>query len=86
MKKVTDNELIDIKNLRETLFEIVSSIGELSLNKFQVENQLKEIEQYIKEQQDKFLKFQEKERVLFEQLQTKYGTGNIDIETGEITE
>jgi len=86
MKKVTDNELNDIKNLRETLFEIVSSIGELSLNKFLLENQFTEIEQSIKEQQDKFLEFQEKERVLFEQLQTKYGTGNIDIETGEVTE
>lgn len=86
MKKVTDNELMDIKKLRETLFEIVSSIGELSLNKFLLEKQFTEIEQSIKEQQNKFVEFQEKERVLFEQLQTKYGTGNIDIETGEVTE
>jgi len=86
MKKVTDNELTDIRNLRETLFEIISSIGELNLNKFLLENQFTEIEQSIKIKQGEFLEFQEKERVLFEQLQQKYGTGNIDVETGEIKE
>lgn len=86
MKKVTEQELTEIKNLRESLFQIVSSIGELNLNKFLLENQISDVDKSIKEQQLKFLDFQEKERVLFEQLQNKYGTGNIDIETGEVTE
>jgi hypothetical protein len=30
--------------------------------------------------------FKEKERVLFEKLQQTYGTGNIDMETGEVSE
>lgn len=86
MKKVTDDELKQIQNLRETLFDIITSIGELTLNKYVIETQLKSIEDDIITQQNKFSEFQEKERVLFEQLQTRYGSGNIDIETGEVSE
>lgn len=86
MKQVTEQELLDIKNLRETLFEIVTTLGELSLNNFMLKTQLEQVQQTIKEQQEKFVSFQSKERVLFETLQQKYGTGNINIETGEITE
>lgn len=86
MKKVTEEELTQIQKLRESLFDIITSIGELTLNKYVTETQLQIIEDDIKEQKNKFSEFQEKERVLFEQLQTKYGTGNIDMETGEVSE
>lgn len=86
MKKVTDEELKQIQTLRETLLEIITSIGELSLNKFLLENQLETLLNDIKKQQDKFVEFQSQERVLFGQLQQVYGTGNIDMETGEIAE
>jgi len=86
MKKVTEEELTQIQKLRESLFDIITSIGELTLNKYVTETQLHTIEEDIKEQKNKFSEFQEKERVLFEQLQTKYGTGNIDMETGEVSE
>jgi hypothetical protein len=60
--------------------------GELSLLQFNMQRQLTEITDSMKVQQDKYVSFQEKERVLFEQLQQKYGTGNINFETGEIVE
>jgi hypothetical protein len=86
MKQVTAEELQHIQNLRETLLEIITVSGELTLTKFVTETQLNEITANIKVQQEKFVDFQEKERVLFEQLQQKYGTGNINFETGEIVE
>lgn len=86
MKKVTTEELQQIQNLRETLLEIITISGELSLTKFVTERQLTELDTNIKLQQEKFVDFQQKERVLFEQLQQKYGTGNINFETGEIVE
>jgi len=86
MKKVTDEELKQIQTLRETLVEIVTTIGELHLTKYMTERQLQTIDIDIKDQQDKFVKFQEQERVLFEKLQQQYGTGNINFETGEIVE
>jgi Flp pilus assembly CpaE family ATPase len=86
MKTVTNEELQQIQNLRETLLEIITVTGELSLTKFMTETQLNEVIANIKTQQERFVDFQEKERVLFEQLQQKYGTGNINFETGEIVE
>ena len=86
MKKVTDAELAKIQKMRELLLEIVVSIGELTLNKFLLQTQLDSISADINTQQSAFLDFKEKERVLFEKLQQTYGTGNIDMETGEVSE
>jgi hypothetical protein len=86
MKKVTDAELAEIQKMRELLLEIVVSIGELTLNKFLLQTQLDSISADINTQQSAFLDFKEKERVLFEKLQQTYGTGNIDMETGEVSE
>ena len=86
MKKVTDSELLEIQKLREMLLEVITTIGELTLNKFMLENQLNTVSSDIKTQQDKFVEFQTKERVLFEKLQQTYGTGNINMETGEVSE
>lgn len=86
MKQVTEQELQEIKTLRESLVEIVTVIGELHLNELIAKNQLTEIQNQVSEQEQKFLEFQQKERVLFDSLQQKYGTGNINLETGEITD
>lgn len=86
MKQVTTEELAQIQNLRETLLEIITITGELNLSKFMTETQLSELNSNIQKQQERFVDFQQKERVLFEQLQNKYGTGNINFETGEIVE
>ena len=86
MKKVTDAELLEIQTLRETLLEVITATGELTLNKFMLQNQLDAVTSEITKQQDKFIDFQAKERVLFEKLQQTYGTGNIDMETGEVSE
>lgn len=85
MKKVSDAELLQIKTLRESLLEIITNIGEFHLNRVILNRQLTDVTAKITEQEQRFLDFQEKERVLFEQLQQTYGTGNIDLETGEIT-
>jgi hypothetical protein len=86
MKKVTEEQLKQIQTLRETLVEIVTTIGELHLTRYMTERQLHTIDDDIKLQQNKFAEFQNEERVLFEKLQQQYGTGNIDFETGEIAE
>lgn len=86
MKKVTNEELQQIKSLRDGLVEIVTIIGELHLSEFMAKRQLEQVQQNVKNQEQKFVEFQEKERVLFDRLQEKYGAGNIDMDTGEITE
>lgn len=86
MKKLTPEELTQVQELRNSLFTIISSIGELHLNKVLLQNQLNDISEQTKYQEEKFVEFQQNEKVIYEQLQQKYGTGNINIDTGEITE
>jgi hypothetical protein len=86
MKKVTEEELVQITNLRNSLLEIITTIGELNISKLLVEKQLKDLDEQLEEQNEKFFQFQDSERVLFEELRGKYGAGDIDMETGEITE
>jgi oligoribonuclease (3'-5' exoribonuclease) len=86
MKKLADEELTKLKNLREKLVEIVTMIGEAHLNQYLAERQLEDIRKTVKLYEQDFDQFREEERVLFDSLQQKYGSGNINIETGEIEE
>lgn len=86
MKKVTEQELARIQELRNSLLSIISSVGELYLNKVLLQRQLKEVESAITQQEEKFSEFQQQEKVIYDELQQKYGTGNINMDTGEITE
>jgi hypothetical protein len=86
MKKVTEEELAQIVGLRDTLVEIITTIGELHLNEFSLKSELGSIQKEISQQEDRFVSFQETERVLFEKLKEKYGPGKIDYTTGEISE
>lgn len=86
MKKVTEEELQQISKLRDTLVEIITMIGELHLNEFSLKSELVSIQKEIAQQEARFVGFQQEERVLFEKLKDKYGTGKIDSTTGEISE
>lgn len=86
MKKVSETELLEVQSLRDSLIEIITSVGELNLNKFLLQKQIDSVTEEIEKQQARFVEFQEKERVLFSKLQETYGTGNINLETGEIAE
>lgn len=84
MAKVSDEDLKEIQNLRNTLVNIVSSVGEMTLSKSLLLKEVAQIEENIKNEEQKFTEFQKQERVIFEKMQQKYGTGNIDVTTGEI--
>ena len=83
MNKVTDDELQEIQKLRDGLVELVTIMGELRLNEFIARDHLETVQQQISVQEQSFLEFREKERVLFERLTEKYGP-HIDFKTGEI--
>jgi hypothetical protein len=86
MNKVTTEELKEIQSLREALLIILSTVGELHLTKITLEKEIEQIKDRIHTEEQNFVDFQDRERVIYSKLQEKYGTGNIDLETGEITE
>lgn len=86
MNKVSDEEFSEIKKLKENILSIISTIGELHLSKVMLKAELNTVENRILDEENKFTKFQENERVLVEKLQQKYGAGSINLDTGEISE
>jgi hypothetical protein len=84
MKKIIPEDLEKLKSLREQLIEIVTLIGEAHLTEYLLKKQLEENKLTISNYEKSFDKFRDQEQILFQELQTKYGTSNINLETGEI--
>jgi len=85
VKKLTPEELQQIKDMQAQYNKFVFELGS-------VEAQLQNViatKELIETEKSNVLedikKLGEREKELVNGLQAKYGTGNIDIETGEIT-
>jgi allophanate hydrolase subunit 1 len=71
-KKITESEIQAIRDIKQEYANLALAFGELELQKFELVETQKAL--------------REKESKLALQLQEKYGNGNIDISTGEITQ
>jgi uncharacterized protein YoxC len=85
VKKLTEEEIEQIKGLQQLYNKYIFELGS-------VESQLNDIASHritMETEKNGILSdiktLTEKEKELLTSLQEKYGTGNINIETGEIT-
>ena len=85
VKKLTPEELQSITEMQQQYNKFVFELGSIEAqlqqnlaNKVLIETEKSNVLEDIK-------KLGERERTLVADLQTKYGVGNIDIESGEIT-
>ena len=76
MARLTDTELQKIQLIKKDALEIASSLGELQYQKISIDLLIEEESKKIKE-------LKKEETKLFEELRDKYGSVNINIETGE---
>lgn len=76
MGKLTDNELQRLHAVRKDSLEIASTLGELQYQKTV-------LDLMMEEQKEKIKQLKKSEASLFEELKEKYGSVNINIETGE---
>lgn len=84
-KKLTAEELQQIKDMQQQYNKFVFELGSIEA---QLQNVLatKELVETEKSNVlEDIKKLGEREKTLIADLQAKYGTGNIDIESGEIT-
>ncbi len=70
IKKLTDEELQLVKNIKAEYTELAMSLGELEIEKSRLLELRKDL--YVREGN------------LAQQLQDKYGQGSINLDTGEI--
>jgi uncharacterized coiled-coil DUF342 family protein len=75
-KKLSQDELDEIVQLRNEFASIFASIGS-------IQSRIKELEEENGPNYITLKEIQKKEEVLFEKLKNNYGEGNIDLITGE---
>jgi predicted house-cleaning noncanonical NTP pyrophosphatase (MazG superfamily) len=83
--KLTDEELLSVKSLREQIMDIISTSGQLKLTHDLMEQDLTSVKAKLNEQVVKYKELLVKEKELVDELLNKYGMGSLDVETGVFT-
>tara|TARA_R110000782_G_scaffold241353_1_gene327836 strand:+ start:311 stop:595 length:285 start_codon:yes stop_codon:yes gene_type:complete len=78
-KQLTSEELETLKEFQQKNATVANELGNLEVNKLQIEVRRKELLDYYNELKSDEVKFTKK-------FTTKYGAGSINIETGEFTQ
>ena len=83
--KFTKEELDEIKSVRNIFSEISLRFGNLEVEKLQVEQRARVIDESKVLIENDYNKLLVRERELLDNLNKKYGAGNLDLEKGEFT-
>ena len=76
--KFTDEELKKLQDVKQTYERLTINLGQLGMQRINLEMQEKTLK-------DKLDKLMETERELAKTFSTKYGQGQLDINTGKFT-
>ena len=85
MTQISQEDLEQISSLRNKLATVVSESGQLTLQIQLLQADIVELNGKLSEQTKVFRGLLEEEQVLIKGLTEKYGTGQINFETGEFT-
>ena len=80
--KFTEEELVQIKQLRDNTNRIVYQFGEIDLELFLIQQRTEELQKLRMQLQSEYQEQTIAERTLVEELNKKYGAGQVDIESG----
>ena len=75
-KKLTQEEVAQIKNIQDRMQAVQTELGQLELAKMDLANRRKNVENYLQETRDS-------EAELVKELEEKYGKGTINLDTEE---
>ena len=85
VKKITDEELLSVKGLREEIIGVISTVGQLKLTHDLMEEDLTSVKSKLADEIVKYKTLLNKEKELVDELLKKYGMGSLDVETGVFT-
>ena len=85
IKKLTEEEITQIKEMQQQYNKFVFELGSMEAQLAEVNTHAKTLETEKSNILSDIKKLGERERELLNTLQEKYGVGNINIETGEVT-
>ena len=76
--KLTEEEVKQIKVVQDNRQKVINELGQIKLAELNLEKRLENAETTLEE-------LQQQENELAKYMETKYGNGVIDIDTGEFT-
>jgi|688.fasta_scaffold2053888_2 hypothetical protein len=86
-KHVIDQEfLTQINQLRETSTELIYELGQIEMELIATEQRLEDLHKAKAAAVSEYKQLQVNETELVKQLSDKYGTGTLNIESGEFVE
>jgi DNA-binding transcriptional MerR regulator len=82
-KKLEQEEIQSIMNLRQKMSDKVVQFGEIEVEKHLAEQRIEFLETQKNMLKEEFSQMQESEKKLADDLNAKYGEGNLNLDTGE---
>jgi site-specific recombinase len=83
--KITEEELNQVNELRREYQIVALEIGELNLIERNLKAELVKVQEDLDDFYSSYLKLQEKENDLINNLKSTYPDSNINFETGELS-
>ena len=80
--KFSEDEMKKLNDLQESYVNSQNALGQLSVNRIRLEQQLKDLDSAEDTVKARFVETQTKEREFGESINGKYGDGNLDLTTG----
>ena len=84
-KKFTKEEMNTISEIQEKYLEIQQKLGQISLSKLKLEQQVEAIDKVEKELLEYFKKTQKEEKDFVDNITKKYGDGTLNPDSGIFT-
>ena len=81
--KFTEEELNQITELRELNGSKISEFGQIELELLLANQRIEALENAKENLRTQYVELQDKERALVQQLNEKYGAGQVDLSSGE---
>ena len=85
VKKFSSEELQQLSELRKRYEAKILEFGQLELEIMLTDQHVEELKKAKVQVQSEYKDLQEEERKLLETLNMKYGSGTVDVATGEFT-
>lgn len=83
--KAEEQEIQQVKDLRDKMVELMIEVGQLQIGKQLLEEELSSITTKAEEYLNQYKVLQAQEDSLVTEMTKKYGAGSFDLDTGEFT-
>ena len=83
--KFTEEEMKSLRDLQDSYTKKQAELGQVSVQRILLNQQLDDLNKRESDLQSKYVEIQQQEQDLVKKLNEKYGTGQLDPESGVFT-